>query len=346
MTTLAQVSTRVVVVTHESSALHQNPPGHPESTARLGAVEAALTDPALSGRLEHTSARSATDSDLARVHNRSHIDQIREAIESGASHFDADTFLSADSWSAAMHAAGAGLTAIAHLDNNPDLEGAFVAARPPGHHATADTAMGFCLFNNVAVAASHLADRGERVLVVDWDVHHGNGTQDIFWNDPRICFVSLHEAAIYPFSGRIHERGGPDALGATANLAMPSGATGDVYREAISSVVEVMAETFEPTWVLVSAGFDAHHMDPLSDMGLTSGDYRDLTRQLRALAPGTSRTVAFLEGGYSLEGLRRSVLSTVASLANVEIEEESPSSGGPGLDTVREAADVVKNSSA
>ena len=341
MNNQSQSAPAVVVVTHESSGRHITPDGHPESVARIKSVEDALNDERLSGSLSRHTARQATDAELAAVHRRDHIDQIRTAVETGIRQVDPDTFTSAGSWDAARHAAGAGLTGVELLDANPDLEGAFVAARPPGHHATADTAMGFCLFNNVAVTATHLANRGERVLIVDWDVHHGNGTQAIFWNDPRVSFVSLHEADNYPHSGRLHERGGPDAVGTTTNLAMPSGATGDVYRDAIDRVIEPLAADLEPTWLLISAGFDAHHLDPLSNMGMTAGDYASFTNKLRAFAPSTARTMLFLEGGYSLDGLRQSVTSSVAALANIDIEEEAPSSGGPGTAVVEGAAEVV-----
>jgi acetoin utilization deacetylase AcuC-like enzyme len=335
------IEPRVAVVSHESSISHVSPRGHPESAARMYAVEAALEDPALSGRLTLVSARAATVDELALAHEPRHIERVHSAVESGMGQLDADTFLSPGSWNAAIHAAGAGLTAIETLEANQQLEGAFVAVRPPGHHATADTSMGFCLFNSIAISAAHLADRGERVLIVDWDVHHGNGTQAIFWNDPRVSFVSLHEANNYPYSGRIHERGGVDAQGSTTNFAMPSRATGDVYRKAVDEVIEGQAATFEPTWILVSAGFDAHYRDPISQMDLTAGDYASLTRRLRALAPGPARTVLFLEGGYDQEGLRRSVLSTVATLAGIEVEAEQESSGGPGAAVVEEVAAAV-----
>ena len=332
---------RVVVVGHDSSVDHVGPRGHPESPERLGAVSQALSDPILKPTLVHIDARPATDTELALVHRISYIHEVRGRIEQGADHLDPDTYVSGGSWTAATHAAGAGLSAIEHLDENQHLEGAFVAVRPPGHHAISDRAMGFCLLNNIAVAAATLAERGERVLIIDWDVHHGNGTQAIFWNDPRVSFVSLHEANNYPYSGRLDERGGHDARGTTTNLALPSGATGDVYREAFKSVIEPIVSTVEPTWLLVSAGFDTHHRDPLSNMGLTAGDYADLTSRTRELAPDSARVILFLEGGYDLDALRDSVRSSVAGLAGIDMEEQHLSSGGPGIETVVEASGVV-----
>jgi acetoin utilization deacetylase AcuC-like enzyme len=208
---------------------------------------------------------------------------------------------------------------------------AFVAARPPGHHATATSGMGSCLLNNVAVTAAALADRGERVLIVDWDVHHGNGTQDIFWNDPRVMYVSTHEWPAYPGTGHAGEVGGPGAPGLTVNLPLPAGATGDVALAALDEIAWPVVDVFEPTWVLVSAGFDAHRDDPLADLGWSAGDFAALTRVVRRLVPKPSRLIAFLEGGYDLHALAMSAGATVAAMADQAYAQiERPTSGGPG----------------
>ncbi len=233
-----------------------------------------------------------------------------------------------------MRAAGAGLDVIAAIDAGVAGRG-FVVPRPPGHHATPNRAMGFCLLNNVAVAAAELRARGERVMIVDWDVHHGNGTQDIFWDDPGVVFVSIHQAPPnYPGTGTVRETGGHDAPGRTVNVPLPPGATGDAFRQAVDEVVAPVAAELDPTWLLISAGFDAHREDPLADLLLTSTDYADLTRRLLGLVPHASGVVAFLEGGYDLQALHDSVGATAAALVGIDLEPEPRSTGGPGHDAV------------
>jgi acetoin utilization deacetylase AcuC-like enzyme len=174
--------------------------------------------------------------------------------------------------------------------------------------------MGFCLVNNVAVAAAELAASGERVLVLDWDVHHGNGTQAIFWDDPRVLYVSTHQWPLYPGTGRPEEVGGPSAAGLTVNVPLPPGSTGADVRRAVNLVARPAIERFEPTWVLVSAGFDAHRDDPMADLTLSSGDFAELGRLAAEFAPQPGRLVVFLEGGYDLTALRLSVSDTIGAL--------------------------------
>src|SRR3954463_12850719 len=222
--------------------------------------------------------------DLERVHPAAYLDSIEAFCVAGGGAIDADTTASAGSWDAAVVGARAGPDAIARLDRG-EASAAFCVVRPPGHHATPRRSMGFCLLNNVAVAAAALTDRGERVLVYDWDAHHGNGTQDAFYADRRVLYVSAHQWPLYPGTGAIEETGEGPGKGYTINLPFPPGTTGDVYLTAFDEVVAPAVERFDPTWVIVSAGFDAHRADPLTGLNLTAGDFADLTERLLAVAP-------------------------------------------------------------
>jgi acetoin utilization deacetylase AcuC-like enzyme len=197
--------------------------------------------------------------------------------------------------------------------------------------------MGFCLFNNVAVTAAALAERGERVLIVDYDAHHGNGTQDVFWADGRVAYASFHQYPLYPGTGGAREVGAGEGHGTTINLPLPAGSTGDAFRAGVDEVLAPFAASFEPTWLLISAGFDAHRADPITDLGLSAGDFADLTASLVALVP-PGRRIAFLEGGYDLEALAASAAACVGALVGERIVPEPPTSGGPGRDSITAAA--------
>jgi acetoin utilization deacetylase AcuC-like enzyme len=275
------------IVSHPALAdLH--PTGHhPETPRRLEVVLAALDG--------WTDAVPATDEQVERCHTPEHVARIRAIAED--TWLDGDTPASPTSYEAALLAAGATIQAAA--------SGGFAVVRPPGHHALAGRAMGFCLFNNVAVAArSAQADLGlERVAIVDWDVHHGNGTQAIFWDDPTVLYVSLHQWPFYPGTG------GPEEQNeTTVNIALPAGAGDEAYLRAFQDTVEPALRGFEPDLLLVSAGFDAHADDPLAWMEVSTSGFRELARRCRGLAP---RVAAVLEGGYNLETLPGLVLAAL-----------------------------------
>ncbi len=326
----------VLLVAHERFLDHETGPGHPEAPGRLGAVARGIDAAGLDEALVRVTPRPAEREELERVHPGAYLDELESFCRTGGGHLDPDTGAGEGSWDAAVLAAGAGLAAVERLDRG-EAEAAFLAVRPPGHHATGTRAMGFCLLNNVAVAAAGLAARGERVAVVDYDVHHGNGTQDVFYEDPRVLYVSLHQWPLYPGTGRLEETGAGAGAGTTLNLPLRPGTTGDSYRRALDSVVMPLVESFRPSWLILSAGFDAHRADPLADMALTAGDFADLTSRLAALVP-PGRRLAFLEGGYDLDALALSAGACVAALAGVSWRPEPASSGGPDAPAVAEAA--------
>ncbi len=310
--------------------------GHPEGPTRIRAVMAGIDDLHLGTDLQTVHGSPAERQQLTRVHSASYLDELTAFCEAGGGDIDPDTYATEDSWLAARSAAGAGLAAIDALRQHNDGV-AFVAARPPGHHALRDRAMGFCLLNNIAVAAAALVSEGERVLIVDWDVHHGNGTQEIFWDDPNVLYVSTHQWPLFPGSGKAREIGGPHSRGHTVNVPLPPGATGDIVRRAIDEVAFPVIDSFAPTWVLVSAGFDAHRADPMADLALSSGDFADLARAVAGFAPRPGRLVMFLEGGYDLVALQASVTATLGALLGTSYEAEDTTSGGIGAEMVSQA---------
>ena len=319
----------VLYSTHPQFLAHDNGRGHPERPARLRAVQLGVQQAGLVDALVPVEPVAATDEDLGRIHPEAYRRALRSFCEAGGGPLDADTAVVPESWDAATLAAGAGIEVARRLEAGEGTVG-FCAVRPPGHHALASQAMGFCLFNNVAVAAAWLRDCGERVLIVDYDAHHGNGTQDLFWQDPDVFYVSMHEWPQYPGTGGIREVGDGPGLGTTLNLPYPSHTTGDHYRRAVDEVLLPAMAEWRPTWLLISAGFDGHRADPITSLGLTSGDYADLTTALLPLVP-EGRRLLFLEGGYDLDALARCTGSVLSALLDDGAYRPEPAtSGGPG----------------
>jgi acetoin utilization deacetylase AcuC-like enzyme len=302
--------------------------GHPERPGRLRAVNDGVAALHLGEDLVVLESRAATPAQLELVHSEAYLERLRGFCRDGGGSLDPDTYATTASWDAARLAAGAGLVAVDAL-RSASSGVAFVAARPPGHHALADRSMGFCLLNNVAVTAASLVAGGERVLIVDWDVHHGNGTENLFWEEPRVLYVSTHQWPCYPGTGRVTDVGGPAAPGTTVNVPLPPGSTGEAVRLAFDVMIEPAVAAFRPTWVLVSAGFDAHRADPLADLVLSDGDFAELARRVASYAPGPGRMVLFLEGGYDLEALRTSTSAAIGALVGAPAPSDPLTSGGP-----------------
>ena len=317
-----------LLVTDERFLSHEAGSRHPEQPARLSAVWEGLAAADLGDALVRVEPRPAEVEELLVVHPSRHLSRLEMIDAAGGGRVDPDTVMGPDSWEAARLAAGAGLVAIDALKKGV-ADFAFCAVRPPGHHAMPDRSMGFCLLNNVAVAAAALANAGQKVVIVDLDAHHGNGTQDAFYGDDRVLFVSCHQWPLYPGTGAADEVGTGAGIGTTVNLPVPPGTAGDDYRYAMDSLVVPVVENFKPDWLLISAGFDAHRADPLTDLGLTSGDYADLRGALANLV-STGRVIAFLEGGYDLAALSDSVGASVAALLGIDHRPEAASgTAGP-----------------
>ena len=304
---------RVGLVTHPSSLEHRGPPSHPERPDRVAAAVAGVEQSSLN--VVPLTAEPVAGADLLRVHDPAFVAALQAFCAEGGGAIDADTYAVEASWQAALNAAGAGATAIEALRTGKADVG-FIAMRPPGHHAEKARAMGFCLFNNVAIAAASLTAAGERVAIVDWDVHHGNGTQDLFSSDPDVLYVSIHQHPFYPGTGLAHEIGLGRGVGTTINVPMPGGAGGAAYREAMSRVVLPVVEQYAPDWMLVSAGYDAHAADPLAGIRLLEGDYASMASGLAPQVP-PQRTVFLLEGGYDLAAVRDSIAATLDGHAGV-----------------------------
>jgi acetoin utilization deacetylase AcuC-like enzyme len=299
--------------THPIYLEHLTPPGHPERPDRLRAIERVLEDERFS-YLDRVEAPMGDEATILYAHPESHLEKVRKAIpEEGLVRIDEDTSASPKSWEAALTGIGAANAAVDDVFTGT-ADNVFVASRPPGHHAEKTKAMGFCFFNNAAIAARHAQRKhgAERVAIVDWDVHHGNGTQDIFWDDQSVLYCSTHQMPLYPGTGAKDETG----AGNICNAPLSPGTGSETFREAFRARVLPAIDDFRPDLIIISAGFDAHHRDPLAEINLTEQDFDWATGELmdRAGRFSGNRLVSLLEGGYDLHGLAFSVAAHVRRL--------------------------------
>ena len=298
---------------------HETGVTHPENPHRVSLIKNTLETLTDLHWLEPTQAQEV---DILRCHTPEHLELVHLACDDakkyGRAALDLDTPVSAGSWNAALLASGGALNAIDSVMAG-ESENAFVLVRPPGHHATQDRAMGFCLFNNVAVGARYIQQKHnlERILIVDWDVHHGNGTQDIFYSDPSVFYYSLHQFPHYPGTGSRSETGSGAGRGYTLNVPLAGGTSAASHIQAFQDGLTTLLSRFQPDFILISAGFDAHQFDPLGDMNLSDQDFMTLTKMLKRVAEEhcQGRLVSLLEGGYNLETLPQTVASHVRALA-------------------------------
>jgi len=298
---------------------------HVENARRLEAITSHLEQSGLRQKLTLIKPRAATAEELALVHHKQHILNIQQVAQAGGGWLDADTVMSADSYQAALYAAGGAMRATKAVMTG-EVDSAFALVRPPGHHATPHQAMGFCLFNNAAIAAKYALAKYklERILIIDFDVHHGNGTQQIFYDSPEVLYISSHQYPFYPGTGNIDETGEGKARGTTINIPLPAGCGDNEYLAAFEQIITPAARRFKPQLILVSAGYDCHWADELALMQVSVSGFARMVNIIKGLADelGGGRLVFTLEGGYNLNALAASVGATLAVLLGKENIED------------------------
>jgi acetoin utilization deacetylase AcuC-like enzyme len=302
----------MIIVWSDRFANHLTPPGHPESPERAEVFEG-VAERARQRGVPVIEPRRATDDELIRVHTAEHVASI-DRTSGRATMIDADTFTSPETAELARLAAGAAMVGVERVLDASGSKAALVLVRPPGHHAESRKAMGFCFYDNVAVAAAHARAGGvDRVAIVDFDVHHGNGSKDIFWNDDTVMYCSTHQMPLYPGTGAVSERGAKNTI---VNAPLRPGDGGEAFREAMETVILPRLEGFAPDLIIISAGFDAHMRDPLANLNFLEPDYAWVTQKLMEVADhrAKGRVVSLLEGGYDLQGLAKSVDAHVTAL--------------------------------
>jgi acetoin utilization deacetylase AcuC-like enzyme len=322
----------VGAITHPSALEHNPGRSHPERRERVQSILDHLDECGLAARLQWTSPEPAPRQLVELVHDQQYVEFLHRVDATGGEQLDADTRLAPGSLDATLRGSQAAVDACAKVLSG-EWDGAFSVMRPPGHHATPDRAMGFCMTNHAAVAARWAVREGgaRRAMILDWDAHHGNGTQDIFWTDPSVLYVSLHQYPFYPGTGAITDVGGGPGEGTTLNVPVPAGTGEDAYERAMRDVILPVASAFEPDVVIVSAGYDAHRRDPLCMLRLTAGAYYRFTRMLAEFRG----PVCVLEGGYDLDALAWGAAATVSAMldddapAGVPADEIDASMGDP-----------------
>jgi acetoin utilization deacetylase AcuC-like enzyme len=299
---------------------HETEP-HPENPGRLTAIQNQLESSEFYNNLIPIQPHKATEEEIALVHDSGYVESVKQSCADDVRNLDADTIISPDSYDAALLSAGAGMTAIDQIITG-SIQNAFCAVRPPGHHAEQDHAMGFCLFNNVAIAARYAqkAKGLNNIFIFDWDVHHGNGTQHSFYNDPSVYYCSMHQYPFYPGTGAIEETGTGDGLGTTLNLPMDAYSEDEDYISALENKLIPEIQRYQPDLIIISAGFDAHKNDPLAQIQLTTDCFGQMTKMVMEVATDVcdGRLLSMLEGGYDYDALSNSVQLHTQTLLNID----------------------------
>jgi len=289
---------------------HDTGPNHPENATRIINTVEHLRSAGIWQKLDIKKPRAATEEEVSAIHSTSQIEQVAEIARSGGGYLDPDTYVSSDSYEAALNAVGAPITAI-DLIMDKKADNAFCLVRPPGHHATPEKGMGFCLFNNIAIAAKYIQSRYnlDRIVIIDWDVHHGNGTQDAFYDDPSVMYFSMHRYPFYPGTGAEEETGKESGSGFTINIPLSYNTEPQEYLKLFEDTLEKRIKPFKPQFILISAGFDAYCLDPISGLCLEASDYNKLTKLTQNVAKDCcdGRIVSCLEGGYHLLDLPKCI---------------------------------------
>ncbi|MBA7641136.1 Histone deacetylase-like amidohydrolase [subsurface metagenome] len=318
---------------------------HVENASRLEAIISHLEQTRLIRQLTLVKPRAATIEELTLVHSEQHVSHIQEMVQKGGGWLDPDTVVSASSYQAAIYAAG-GVIEAGEMVMQGGVDSAFALVRPPGHHATANRAMGFCLFNNVAITAEYVLSRYnlERIAIIDFDVHHGNGTQEIFYDNPRVLYLSTHQYPFYPGTGALDETGRGEGKGTTVNIPLPAGCGDNEYLPVFEQIVGPVIRRFDPQLILVSAGYDLHWADELAMMQVTTTGFAQMVKIIRGLADElcSGRLVFTLEGGYNLAALATSVKATFDVLLGDTSNIEDPLGKSPHRLTAPDITSLLK----